>query len=68
MPSFSIRAYSNTLGRAGGEVSIPSEVYFVARKSLRAGVADFRVIRGAVGDHYLVLMKLNLKLRKQESR
>ena len=39
----------------------------MVRKSLRAGVVDVKVIRGAdVGsDHYLVLMKLNLKLRKQ---
>ena len=41
--------------------------YFVVRKALRAGVADVKVIRGAeVGsDHYLVLMKLKLKIRKQ---
>ena len=41
--------------------------YFVVRKALRVGVADVKVIRGAeVGsDHYLVLMKLKLKIRKQ---
>ena len=39
----------------------------MVRKALRAGVADVKVIRGAeVGsDHYLVLMKLKLKIRKQ---
>ena len=41
--------------------------YFVVKKALRAGVIDVKVIRGVeVGsDHYLVLMKLNLNLRKQ---
>lgn len=40
--------------------------YCVVGISLRAGVADVKAIRGAEvsSDHYLVLMKLDLKLRK----
>ena len=46
--------------------------YFAVRKALRQTVADVKVIRGAEAgsDHYLVLMKLNLRWtrRKKEVR
>ena len=40
--------------------------YFIVKKALRPGVADVRVIRGAElgSHHFLVLMKVCLKLRK----
>ena len=42
--------------------------YFAVRKSLRPAVADVKVIRGAEAgsDHYLVLMKANLRWGQQK--
>ena len=42
--------------------------YFAVRKDLRPAVADVKVIRGAEAgsDHYLVLMKVNLRWSRQE--
>ena len=44
--------------------------YFIGKKALRSGVADVKVTRRAELeiDHYLVLMKVSLKLRKQGRR
>ena len=46
------------------------DYFIVKKKALRSGVAGVKVIRGAEleSDHYLVLMKASLKLRKKGRR
>ena len=69
IPSTNVRTFIRTPESKGrGRISIID--YFKVKKALRSGVADMKVIRGETlgSDHYLVLMKVRLKLRKPRKK